>query len=106
MNDGQTMRQAIHPFRIDVPDGELADLRERAASTRWPGELSGAGWSRGVPQDYLKGLAGYWSSGYDWRKHEAQLNQFPQFTTEIDGQKIHFLHVRSPESGALPLMLI
>jgi pimeloyl-ACP methyl ester carboxylesterase len=106
MSDGQAMRQTIHPFRIDIPDGELADLRERLARTRWPAELAGTGWSRGVPVNYLKDLADYWSSGYDWRKHEARLNQFPQFTTAIDGQTIHFLHVRSPKSGALPLMMI
>ena len=59
-----------------------------------------------MPLDYLKQLAGYWRSSYDWREHEAKLNQFPQFTTEIDSQTIHFLHVRSPEPDALPLLLI
>jgi epoxide hydrolase len=106
MNNEQTVRQAIYPFRIDVRDSELAGLRERLAGTRWPEELPDAGWSRGVPVDYLKVLSGYWGSGYDWRRHEARLNEFPQFTTVIDGQTIHFLHVRSPESGAMPLMLI
>jgi epoxide hydrolase len=84
----------------------LDDLRDRLARTRWPSELPSIGWSRGVPVDYLKELAEYWRTGYDWRTHEARLNEFPQFTTTIDGQNVHFLHVRSPEPDALPLMLI
>ncbi len=95
----------IRPFRIDIPDADLDDLKDRLARTRWPSELPGVGWSRGVPMQYLKGLADYWRTGYDWRKQEARLNQFPQFTTEIDGQTVHFLHVRSPESGALPVIM-
>jgi epoxide hydrolase len=96
----------IKPFTIAIPQADLDDLHDRLARTRWPDELPGVGWSRGVPVDYLKGLADYWANGYDWRKAEARLNQLPQFTTEIDGQTIHFLHVRSPEPNALPLMLI
>jgi pimeloyl-ACP methyl ester carboxylesterase len=95
----------IRPFRIEIPEAQLDDLRERLERTRWPGELPGVGWSRGVPLSYLKELAEYWGTRYDWRRHEARLNSFPQFTTEIDGQRIHFLHVRSPERGALPLVL-
>jgi len=95
----------IEPFRIDVPQADLDDLRSRLANTRWPVELPGAAWSRGVPVSYLKELAEYWAAGYDWRKHEAQLNEYPQFTTEIDGQNIHFLHLRSPEPDALPLLI-
>jgi pimeloyl-ACP methyl ester carboxylesterase len=95
----------IRPFRIDIPQANLDDLRHRLARTRWPSELPGAGWSRGVPVDYLKGLADYWRDGFDWRAQEAKLNAFPQFTTEIDGQTIHFLHVRSPEPDALPLIM-
>jgi pimeloyl-ACP methyl ester carboxylesterase len=95
----------IRPFRVEVSDEALDDLRSRLAGTRWPGEVPGAGWSRGVPLGYLKELAGYWRDGFDWRKQEAELNQVPQFTTEIDGQTIHFLHVRSPEPGALPLIV-
>ncbi len=95
----------IRPFRIDIPQADLDDLTERLARTRWPDELPGVGWSRGVPLDYLKQLAGYWRDGYDWRKHEARLNELPQFTTTIDGQPIHFLHIRSPEPEALPLIL-
>ncbi len=97
---------AIRPFHIAIPQADLDNLRDRLAHTRWPRQLPGAGWSRGVPVDYLKGLAGYWRTGYDWRTWEAKLNEFPQFTTEIDGQTIHFLHVRSPEPDALPLILI
>jgi pimeloyl-ACP methyl ester carboxylesterase len=96
----------IQPFTITIPQTALDDLRDRLARTRWPDELPGTGWSRGVPLGYLKELAEYWRTTYDWRVHEAKLNQFPQFTTEIDGQTIHFLHVRSPEPDALPLVLI
>jgi epoxide hydrolase len=94
----------IRPFRIDIPQSELDHLRDRLTHTRWPRQLPGA-WARGVPVDYLKDLAGYWADGYDWRAHEAALNEFPQFLTEIDGQPIHFLHVRSPEPDALPLII-
>ena len=95
---------AIQPFTIDIPQADLDDLRDRLTRSRWPEELPGVGWSRGVPLGYLKDLAEYWRTSYDWRAHEAQLNQFPQFTTEIDGQQIHFLHVRSPEPDALTLL--
>ena len=96
---------SIQPFKIAIPQADLDDLRDRLARTRWPNQLPGVGWSRGVPLDYLKDLAAYWRTGYDWRKQEAQLNEFPQFITEIDGQNIHFLHVRSPEPDALPLII-
>ncbi|WP_327341840.1 epoxide hydrolase family protein [Streptomyces europaeiscabiei] len=96
----------IHPYRIDVPQDELDDLRDRLARTRWGSEIPGVGWSRGVPTDYLKALAAYWADGFDWRKAEAELNEFPQFTTEIDGQNIHFLHVRSQNPAAVPLLLL
>jgi len=95
----------IRPFRIDVPQADLDELRDRLARTRWPGELPGGGWSPGVPLGYLKELAAYWAGGYDWRAQEAKLNQFPQFVTTIDGQPVHFLHVRSPEPDALPLLV-
>jgi pimeloyl-ACP methyl ester carboxylesterase len=96
---------SIRPFTINIPQAKLDDLRERLAHTRWPDELPGVGWSRGVPLGYLKELAEYWRTSYDWREYEARLNEFPQFTTEIDGQSIHFLHVRSPEPDALPLII-
>jgi pimeloyl-ACP methyl ester carboxylesterase len=93
-------------FRIDVPQPDLDDLRGRLARTRWPDELPGNGWTRGVPLGYLKDLTEYWRTSYDWRKQEAMLNELPQFTTTIDGQAIHFIHARSPEPEALPLVLV
>jgi len=95
----------MEPFRIDIPQADLDDLRDRLARTRWPRQLPGDGWSRGVPVDYLRGLVAHWAGDYDWRAHEARLNEFPQFVTEIDGLDVHFLHVRSPEPDALPLIL-
>ncbi|MFE2106001.1 epoxide hydrolase family protein [Kitasatospora sp. NPDC059463] len=100
-----TDEDAVRPFRLAVPQGELDELRLRIARTRWPDDLPGAGWSYGVAGPYLRELAEYWTDGYDWRAHEAELNAFPQFTTTIDGQNVHFLHVRSPEPDALPLVL-
>ncbi|MCS0635879.1 epoxide hydrolase [Streptomyces sp. LP05-1] len=94
------------PFRVDVPQEALDDLRARLAATRWPAELPGTGWSRGVPVGYLKGLAAYWADGYDWRAQEAALNAHPQFLTTVDGQNLHFLQVRSPEPAATPLLLL
>jgi pimeloyl-ACP methyl ester carboxylesterase len=99
------MGSSIRPFHISVPEDALDDLRSRLARTRWPDELPDAGWSYGVPLARVRELAEYWRTGYDWRRHEARLNSFPQFTTVIDGQTIHFLHVRSPEPSALPLIL-
>jgi len=95
----------IRQFRIDIAQADLDDLRDRLARTRWPDELPGVGWSYGVSLGYLKELAEYWRTSYDWRKHEARLNEFPQFTTTIDGANVHFLHVRSPEPDALPLLI-
>jgi pimeloyl-ACP methyl ester carboxylesterase len=95
----------IRPFRIETPQADLDDLRDRLARTRWPSEVPGQGWSRGVPLGYLRELAGYWRTGYDWREHEASLNELPQFVTTIDGANVHFLHVRSPEPDALPLIV-
>jgi epoxide hydrolase len=94
----------VQPFRVDIPDAALDDLRDRLARTRWPDELPGVGWTYGVPLGYLRELAEYWRSGYDWRAQEAELNRFPQFITTIDGASVHFLHVRSPEPDALPLV--
>ncbi|SBT52176.1 epoxide hydrolase family protein [Micromonospora narathiwatensis] len=107
---------AIVPFRIDVPQAELDDLVDRLARTRWTEELpadAGAapagpvppGWEYGVPLGYVRRLAERWRTTYDWRAWEARLNAYPQFTTEIDGQTVHFLHVRSPEPDAVPLIL-
>ncbi|MEJ3745969.1 epoxide hydrolase family protein [Actinomycetes bacterium KLBMP 9797] len=95
----------IEDFRIDIPQDRLDDLRARLANTRWPDELPDVGWTYGVPVSYVRELAEYWRSGYDWRAQEARLNAYPQFLTEIDGQRLHFLHVRSPRADALPLVL-
>ena len=96
---------AIQPFRIDIPQADLDDLTARLDRTRWPDQLPGVGWDYGIPLDYVQELAGYWRTSYDWRVHEQRLNEFPQFTTAIDGQTIHFLHVRSSERDALPLII-
>ena len=96
---------SIQPFHIYVPDADIQDLRERIGRTRWPEPAPTSGWDYGIPLDYVRELAEYWRTTYDWRAHEAQLNQFPQFTTSIDGQNVHFLHVRSPEADALPLII-
>lgn len=95
----------MEPFKIDIPQADIEDLHRRITATRWPQELPGVGWKRGVPLGYLRELAEYWRDEYDWRTAEAELNQLPQYTTEIDGTTIHFLHVRSPEPGATPLLL-
>ena len=95
----------IQPFTIEVPEADLRDLRDRLTRTRWPDALPGVGWEYGVPLEAVKELAEYWRTSYDWRVPEAQLNQYPQFTTTIGGQQIHFIHVRSPQSDALPLVL-
>ena len=97
--------RSIEPYRVEIPQGDLDDLADRLDRVRWPDELPGVEWSYGVPLDYVRELVEYWRSGYDWRAHEARLNEQPQFKTTIDGQEIHFLHVRSPEPDALPLIL-
>jgi pimeloyl-ACP methyl ester carboxylesterase len=95
----------ITPFRIEVSDAELEDLRRRIRSTRWPEREPVDDWSQGVPLGYVEDLCAYWAERYDWRATEARLNSFPQFRVEIDGLGIHYIHVRSPEAGALPLVL-
>jgi epoxide hydrolase len=95
----------IEPFRLAIPQRDLDDLHQRLDRTRWPDELPGVGWAYGVPLAYLQELAHYWRHRYDWRKAEAKLNEWPQFTTTIDGAKVHFAHVRSPEPGATPLII-
>ena len=99
------MAEEIIPFRIDVPDADLADLRDRLRRTRWPDRETVDDWSQGAPLTWVQDLCQYWASGYDWRAREARLNSFPQFRTSIDGLDLHFLHVRSPHDGALPLIL-
>jgi pimeloyl-ACP methyl ester carboxylesterase len=99
------MSDQIRPFRIEIPQADLDYLHDRLAGARWPGELPGVGWTRGVPLGYLRELAEYWRTRYDWRAQEAKLNRYPQFTTEIDGQRIHFLHVESDRPDAKPLLI-
>jgi pimeloyl-ACP methyl ester carboxylesterase len=96
---------AIRPFRIDVPEERLGDLRRRIAATRWPSAELVADRSQGVQLATLQALATYWTTDYDWRKVEARLNALPQFTTQIDGVEIHFIHVRSQHENALPLIM-
>jgi pimeloyl-ACP methyl ester carboxylesterase len=96
----------IVPFTIDIPQDALDDLRQRLEQTRFANELPDTGDIYGVPGAYVREMAELWTDGYDWRTWEARLNAYPQFTTEIDGQRIHFLHVRSREADAVPLVLL
>ena len=98
-NDG------IRSFRIEIPQAEIDYLHDRLASARWPGELPGVGWTRGIPLGYLTELAGYWHTRHDWRAAEVRLNSYALFTAEIDGQAVHFLHVQSGQPGAKPLLI-
>jgi pimeloyl-ACP methyl ester carboxylesterase len=95
----------IRPFRIDIPEGSLVDLRRRLNATRWPDRETVADESQGVPLATMQQLAYYWATAYDWRKCEAKLNALPQFLTEIDGLDLHFIHVRSKHENALPLIV-
>jgi epoxide hydrolase len=99
------MSAEIRPFRIEIPESDLDDLRQRLRQTRWPDTQTVEDWSQGVPLAYARDLCEYWLESYDWRACEDSLNRFPQFRTEIDGLGIHFLHVRSPHEGALPLVM-
>jgi len=100
------MSDDVRPFRIDIPQSDVDELRDRLGRARWPEELPGVeGWSRGIPAASLKELAEHWRTGYDWRAQEGRLNAYPQFVTEIDGQRVHALHVRSDRPGAKPLLL-
>src|SRR5882724_9605225 len=99
------MSDQITPFRVEIADADLTDLRDRLRRTRWPEPATVADWSQGVPLAYLQEFCRYWAEDYQWRVREQELNRFPQFRTTIDGLAIHFLHVRSPEPDALPLVL-
>jgi len=98
-------KTAIRPFQVDFPKSELTDLRRRINATRWPEQELVTDGSQGVQLATIQKLANYWQTDYDWRKVEARLNALPQFMTEIDGVDIHFIHVRSTEAGALPLII-
>jgi pimeloyl-ACP methyl ester carboxylesterase len=95
----------VRPFQVNIPEEELAELRRRIEATRWPSQELVTDRSQGVQQATLQELARYWTTEYDWRKCEAKLNALPQFTTEIDGVDIHFIHVRSRHENALPLIM-
>ncbi|MFI6868666.1 epoxide hydrolase family protein [Nocardia sp. NPDC050406] len=99
------MHNDIRPFTLDIPQIEIDYLHDRLARARWAAEVPGTGWERGVPLDHLRELAHYWRTGYDWRAYESTLNAFGQYVTDIDGQRIHFLHVRSDHPDAKPLLI-
>jgi len=99
------MAGAIEPFTLDIAESELDDLKRRLADTRWPDKEVVDDWSQGAPLAKVRALCDYWRTSYDWRRCEAMLNGFGQFRTEIDGLGIHFLHVRSPEENALPIVI-
>ena len=99
------MSEEIKPFKIDVSDADLDDLKRRLRATRWPEKETVDDWSQGVPLAYVKDVCGYWAEKYDRRKTEARLNALPQFRTELDEVNIHFLHVRSPHQDAVPLVM-
>jgi epoxide hydrolase len=99
------MSDEVTPFRIDVPEAALADLRERLRRSRWPEPETVDDWSQGVPLAYMRELCSYWAERYDWRATEDRLNALPQFRSSVDGLGIHFVHARSPHPEALPLIL-
>src|SRR6266480_3511325 len=96
---------AVTPFTIAVADGVLDDLRQRLARTRWPDQMPGTEWVYGTDLATLQDLCSYWADGYDWRTAEAELNQWPQFETDVDGLHLHFIHARSPHPDAFPLVI-
>src|ERR671915_1843325 len=98
-------KTAIRPFRVNVPEAELTELRRRINATRWPERETVTDASQGVQLATIQALARYWATDYDWRKAEAKLNALPQFVTTIDGLDIHFIHVRSKNPNALPLIV-
>ncbi len=99
------MSNEIVPFRIAATDAQLDDLKRRLRDTRWPERECVDDWTQGLPLAYAQEVGKYWLEKYDWRAREARLNRFPQFKTTIDGVGIHFVHVRSPHAGALPLVM-
>ena len=95
----------IPPFRVEVPDAVLDDLRDRLARTRWPDQIPGSGWGYGTDMAYLQELCDHWGTKFDWRVQEERFNRWPHFLTDIDGQQIHFIHARSDNPDALPLVI-
>jgi epoxide hydrolase len=106
MGDAAGRHPVIERIEIRVDDATMEDLRTRLAHTRFPDQIEGTGWEYGIPIDYLRELVEYWRNTYDWRPQEARLNELAHFRTGIDGQSIHFVHARSPHTGALPLLLM
>src|SRR5262245_57027605 len=96
----------IEQFSIHVDDAVLDDLRERLARTRFQDDIDDPGWDYGTPRAYIAEVVKYWRDAYDWRRHEAKLNEFDHFRTTIDGQPIHFIHARSAHADAFPLLLM
>ncbi len=96
---------SIREFRIDVPDETLIDLKSRLSRTRFPDQVPGSEWDYGSDTAYIRELVDYWRHSYDWREHEAELNELPHFKTDIDGLEMHFVHVKSKEPDAMPLVM-
>jgi pimeloyl-ACP methyl ester carboxylesterase len=105
-NGGARGDSGIQPFRIDIPQADMDDLRDRLARTRWTDEYEGVGWDYGTNLGYLRELANYWQHGYDWRRQEAELNSFPHYTAEVAGEAVTFIHVRGTEPNPTPLLLL
>src|SRR5260370_36809622 len=104
-SEEQTMSDEIRPFKIHVSDADLEDLKKRVRATRWPDLQTVPDSSQGIPLEYVQKICEYWAHDYDWRRIEARLNALPQFHTDLDGVAINFLHTRSPQSDAAPLIL-
>jgi len=96
---------SIRPFEVNVPHQVLVDLRERIGLARWPDEITGSGWDNGSNLSYMKELADYWMNNFDWRRIEAEINAYPNFIAELDGYRIHFLHIKGKEKKSLPLIM-
>jgi len=99
------MSEEVREFRIEIEESALIDLKQRLGNTRWPEAETPDDWSQGIPLDYVKELCRYWEHEYDWRERESRLNQYAQFTTDINDLSIHFIHVKSRQSGARPLLM-
>lgn len=101
-----TTTTTIRPFRVEIPAADLDDLARRLAATRLPRPAAVDNWDLGTPNDYLQDTLDYWRGTFDWRRHEARMNEFPHYLTEIDGQPVHFIHVPAKEADATPLLLL
>lgn len=99
------MTEALHDFRVEVPQAVLDDLRARLEAAHWPDEIADEGWTYGTSRSYLRDLCATWATTFDWRAQEARFNRWPHHLTDIDGQRVHFIHARSPEPDALPLII-